>query len=74
MSQRKESWAFYADEVTDHKILAFHFDEKGLLKDVQTYNKDELKEISYRDKVTPTSGRTLSIFEQLFGNFGKIGG
>lgn len=74
MSQVKESWAFYAPEVVEHQVLAFHFDETGVLREVKEYDKESLTEIAYRDKETPTSGRTMSILEQLFGNFGAIGG
>lgn len=73
LSQRKETWAFYEPEVVEHKVLAFHFGEDGVLQDVKTYDEESLNEISYRDKETPTSGRTMSLFEQLFGNFGKVG-
>lgn len=73
MSQRKESWAFYAPEVVDHQVLAFHFDEAGVLEEIETFDETALTEVDYRDAETPTSGRTMSIFEQLFGNFGNRG-
>lgn len=74
MSQRKESYAFYEPEVVEHKVLAMHFDETGVLQEITTYDEEALADIEYRDKVTPTSGRTMSLFEQLFGNFGNVGG
>jgi outer membrane protein assembly factor BamE (lipoprotein component of BamABCDE complex) len=74
MSQVKESWAFYTPEVVEHQVLAFHFDDAGVLREIKEYDKDSLREVAYREKETPTSGRTMSIVEQLFGNFGKIGG
>ena len=71
LSQRKEQWAFYAPEVTEHKAMAFHFDEQGVLRKVNTMDQEALAEVAYREQETPTSGRTLSIFEQLFGNLGS---
>lgn len=73
MSQRKETWAFYSPEVVEHQVLAFHFDERGVLQEIEEFDETALAEVNYRDKETPTSGRTMSIFEQLFGNFGKVG-
>lgn len=73
LSQRKEQWAFYEAEVTEHKALAFSFDEEGVLRQIDAMDKDSLAEVNFRDKETPTSGRTLSIFEQLFGNLGRFG-
>lgn len=74
MSQRKESYAFYEPEVVEHKVLAMYFNENGVLQEIKTYDEEALTEVDYRDKVTPTSGRTMSLFEQLFGNFGNVGG
>lgn len=73
LSQRKEQWGFYAPEVTDHKAMAFHFDDQGVLRSINTMDKEALAEVTYREKETPTSGRTISIFEQLFGNLGRAG-
>jgi outer membrane protein assembly factor BamE (lipoprotein component of BamABCDE complex) len=73
MSQRRETWAFYAPEVTENQVLAFHFDDGGTLQNIDTYDKDALTEVTVETKETPTSGRTMSIMEQLFGNLGKFG-
>jgi outer membrane protein assembly factor BamE (lipoprotein component of BamABCDE complex) len=74
MSQRRETWAFYAPEVTENQVLAFHFDETGTLQTIDAYDKDALTEVRVQEEETPTSGRTMSIMEQLFGNLGKFGG
>ena len=73
MSQTKESWAFYKPEVVENQVLAFHFDENGTLSEIEDFDESALTEVSYRSKETPTTGRTMSIMEQLFGNLGKFG-
>lgn len=73
MSQRRETWAFYPTEVTENQVLAFHFDEAGTLQTIDTYDEEALTEVNLQEKETPTSGRTMSIMEQLFGNLGKFG-
>ena len=73
MSQRRETWAFYPTEVTENQVLAFHFDESGMLQTIDTYDEEALTEVNLQEKETPTSGRTMSIMEQLFGNLGKFG-
>ena len=72
MSQRQEQWGFMEPEVTDHKVLVMYFDQNGVLDFMQKYTEDDLREIAYSDRVTPTSGRELSILEQLFGNFNRF--
>jgi len=73
MSQRRETWAFYDDEVVEHQVLALHFDEGGVLREIEEFDETSLADVNFRDRETPTSGRTMSIMEQLFGNLGKVG-
>lgn len=74
MSQRKESWAFYSPEVTEASVIALNFDETGVLQNITKIDESQFTEVSYREQETPTAGRTMSILEQLFGNFGRFGG
>lgn len=74
MSQRRESWAFYDDEVVEHQVLAFRFDEGGVLREIEEFDETALTEVNFRDRETPTTGRQMSIMEQLFGNLGNVGG
>ncbi len=74
MSRRTERWAFLEPEVVDHRVLAFYFDDAGVLQYTQTYTKDDLREVELSERETPTSGREFSILEQLFGNVNSFRG
>lgn len=71
MSNRVETWAFLEKEVVEQQVLALYFDEQGVLQHVQRYSEDDARAVAYSDRVTPTAGKELGFFEQIFGNFGR---
>ncbi len=73
MSRRTEQWAFFEPDVVEQRILALYFDEGGTLEYFAEYTGDDAREIAFNNDVTPTAGRKLGFFEQIFGNFGRGG-
>ena len=73
ISKRTETVAFFRPDVLDQKVLTIRFDEAGLVKEVSQTGKDAAEAIDPVDRVTPTSGQSFSIFQQLFGNLGRFG-
>ncbi|MCR9219589.1 MAG: outer membrane protein assembly factor BamE [Alphaproteobacteria bacterium] len=72
MSQKTEQWAFLEPEIVDHQVLALYFTPDGVLQNVVTYTQEDLREVEYADRKTPTSGRELTFLEQLFGNVNRF--
>ncbi|MEQ8449980.1 MAG: outer membrane protein assembly factor BamE [Nitratireductor sp.] len=72
MSQKTEQWAFFEPEIVDHRILALYFTPEGVLQNMVTYTQEDLRDIDYADRTTPTSGRELSFLEQMFGNLNRF--
>lgn len=72
MSRRTEKWAFLEPEIIEHQVLALYFDDLGVLRAIQAYNENDLREIAESERVTPTSGRTFSVLEQVFGNLNRF--
>jgi outer membrane protein assembly factor BamE (lipoprotein component of BamABCDE complex) len=72
MSQKTEQWAFFEPEIVDHKILALYFDANDRLQNMVTYTQEDLRDIDYAERQTPTSGREFTFLEQMFGNLGRF--
>lgn len=64
--------SFFHEKPERHDILAVHFDENGVVGDVTRYSLADMREIDPRDDKTPTRGRKLGFFEQIFGNIGRF--
>ena len=64
--------SFLHEKASKHDILAVHFDESGVVDEVTRYSLADTREIDPRSDKTPTRGRKLGFFEQIFGNIGRF--
>ncbi|NWG72534.1 MAG: outer membrane protein assembly factor BamE [Parvularculaceae bacterium] len=67
-----QSRAFFRPRVKDRAVVAFKFDETGLVKSVDTLTVDEGIAVKMASRETPTRGKELSVWEQLLGNVGQL--
>ena len=72
ISKETESVAFFTPTVKSQRVVAIDFDNKGKVKDVRQYGLKDAKSVEPLDKITPTNGRKLGFFEQIFGNIGRF--
>ena len=72
VSRRTEQIAFFEPEVVDQQVLMVKFGEDGLVSDMQIYGLEDGEIIDPVDRTTPTSGRELTVLQQLFGNLGRF--
>ena len=72
IGRRIEQWAFLEEKILEQKIVAIYFDPKGTIEHIQTYDKNDRREISINEGKTATSGRELGVLEQIIGNLGRF--
>ncbi len=71
VAQRKEGFAFFAPEIVDSQVLRITF-EGDVVASKTSYNQDDMADVSFSDRKTPTEGQEFGFFEQLIGNIGKF--
>ncbi|HPE31258.1 MAG TPA: hypothetical protein PLV61_08695, partial [Parvularculaceae bacterium] len=54
------------------EIIAFQFDDEGVVKNVGFYDLSDGMDVSMVSRVTPTRGKELTFWEQLLGNVGQL--
>ncbi len=75
ITRRTETLAFFEPEVKDQRVLAISFDlGTGTVKEIGTFNLADGRPIQFVERETPTLGKQLGFFEQLFGNVGRFSG
>ncbi len=74
IATRTETFAFYKPKVLDQQVVAIAFDDKGRVRSIQRYGLDDARDVKIVDRVTPTGGRKLTVFQQLVGNLGRFAG
>lgn len=59
---------------TAHRVLAISFNDSGVVSDVDNFGLDDRRDVKNVSDKTPTKGRKLNFFEQIFGSIGRFGG
>lgn len=72
IQQRKERSSFYQDELVDQKVVAVHFDERGILRAVDRRGLDDANDVTPVADATPTHGTEMSVVQQFLGNIGRF--
>ncbi|MBM3564619.1 MAG: outer membrane protein assembly factor BamE [Alphaproteobacteria bacterium] len=72
ISQEVHATLFFRPEVHDRKVIAVAFDEGGVVSGIETFGIEDGRVVRPVDRVTPTTGHELTIFEQVLGNFGRF--
>lgn len=72
ISNRTETFAFFAPEVIDRHIVMVKFGADGKVIEVDTVGLDAGRNIQPVARTTPTHGTQMSVIEQLIGNLGRF--
>jgi len=57
-----------------HRVMAVRFNEQGVVEGVENYDMSNMIAINPVDDKTPTKGKKLNMFQQIFGNVGRFSG
>ncbi len=72
ISGKQKQNVFLPPEELERNVIVITFDENGVVKEIKNIVKEEGLDITMSDKETPTSGHSLGVIEQLFGNIGRF--
>ncbi len=65
--------AFFDPVVLEQNILTIVFNDDGIVDDILLYTQKDGRDIAMAERITPTQGRELTIWEQILSNYGNIG-
>lgn len=68
----QERFAFYKPKTASRKIVAIQFGTDDKVEEVLAYDAEDGEVFSYAQRETPTRGRELGLWEQLFGTVGVV--
>ena len=61
-------------DAKNHKVMAVSFNEQGVVDTINNYDLSHMVKINPVNDKTPTKGRKLNLFQQIFGNVGRFSG
>ena len=71
-SDVQERFAFYKPTVVERSVVAIRFGEDDAVEEVVRYDASAGQIINYASRETPTRGRELGFWEQIFGTVGAM--
>ena len=74
ITRKTESIAFFEKKILEQRVVAIKFDDSGVVSNIHRYETDDARAVEISERVTPTRGKQLSLFQQLFGNIGRFSG
>ena len=72
ISRTTDTVAFLNADVVDQRVVAIEFDAAGTVSEIRRYTLDDAMAIELVQRETPTLGRELNVWQQLWGNFGRF--
>jgi outer membrane protein assembly factor BamE (lipoprotein component of BamABCDE complex) len=74
ISRDTNQLAFRNPRVSKQTVLHVRFDQAGNVQSIQRTGREQVANIDPAGRKTPTLGRKRSLFDELFGNIGTVGG
>ncbi len=74
ISKHTETFAFFEKDILKQQVLAITFAKTGIVEKVERFGLDDARKIELVERVTPTRGKELGLFQQIFGNIGRFTG
>lgn len=69
---KTESFAFFKPEEVDRQVVVIDFDRSGKVKEVKKLGLKDGRNVDIATEETPTTGKDLTVLEQLLGNVGRF--
>ena len=71
---RTATHGFLAPKVIEQQVVVVKFDDSGVVESIANLGADKASNVAMVPRETPTEGRKLGLFEQLFGDIGRFSG
>jgi outer membrane protein assembly factor BamE (lipoprotein component of BamABCDE complex) len=69
---RMRTYAYRAPEITERQILAVSFNGAGRVSNIEEFGLEDGQVVELSRRVTTSTVREVSFFEQILSNFGRI--
>ncbi|WP_084396165.1 outer membrane protein assembly factor BamE [Henriciella aquimarina] len=68
----QKRFAFFRPKIDTRTVTAIRFSDEDVVDEVLKYNQEDGRVINYASRETPTRGRELGLWEQIFGTVGQV--
>ena len=72
ISETQVYWAYTKPMIVEQKVMQVTFNDTGRIEAIKNYDLKDAQDIQMVQRITPTSGKELTILEQILGNVGRF--
>jgi outer membrane protein assembly factor BamE (lipoprotein component of BamABCDE complex) len=74
ISEKQEYWGPSRPWISQQSVIQIVFNDTGRVQAIKYYDLEDAQKITMVARITPTSGKELTVLEQILGNVGKFSG
>jgi len=74
ISEKQEYWGPSRPWISEQSVIQITFNESGRVQNIKYFDLKDAQNITMVARITPTSGKELTVLEQILGNVGKFSG
>ena len=74
ITEKQENWGPSRPWISEQNVIQITFNEQGRVANIKYYDLKDAQNITMVSRITPTSGKELTVLEQILGNVGKFSG
>jgi outer membrane protein assembly factor BamE (lipoprotein component of BamABCDE complex) len=74
ISEKQEYWGPARPWISEQSVIQVTFNESGRVQNIKYFDLKDAQNITMVARITPTSGKELTVLEQILGNVGKFSG
>lgn len=74
ISEKQEYWGPSRPWISEQNVIQITFNDTGRVQTIKYYDLKDAQNITMVARITPTSGKELTVLEQILGNVGKFTG
>jgi len=74
ISEKQEYWGPSKPWISEQSVIQVTFNESGRIQNIKYYDLNDAQNVTMVARVTPTSGKELTVLEQILGNVGRFSG
>ena len=74
ITEKQENWGPSRPWIAEQNVIQITFNEQGRVANIKYYDLKDAQNITMVSRITPTSGKELTVLEQILGNVGKFSG
>lgn len=69
---KSQKMGIFKDEVTERRVVSISFDDMGGVTNIRELDPENVQDVEFVERKTPTAGKEFTFLQQFIGNIGRF--